>query len=64
MVLKNNKRKRNFTDMLNDVAKKLIFTENILKYRLDRILELTGKNPGYFEDFYLYVIYVLHKLIP
>ncbi len=50
--------------MSNDVAKKLIFAENILKYRLDRIRKLTGKPPGYFEDFYLYVIYVLHKLVP
>ena len=46
-----------------DVINKLYIHRNTLKYRLDRIQELTGKNPRVFEDlFYLYAEYVLHKL--
>ena len=42
---------------------KLFIHRNTLKYRLDKIQELTGKNPRSFQDlFYLYVLYVLYRL--
>ena len=46
-----------------EVIRKLYIHRNTLKYRLDRIQELTGQNPRSFQDlFYLYVLYVLYKL--
>lgn len=46
-----------------EVINKLYIHRNTLKYRLDRIQEITGKNPRVFEDlFYLYTAYILHKL--
>lgn len=46
-----------------EVINKLFIHRNTLKYRLDKIQELTGKNPRSFQDlFYLYVLYVLYKL--
>lgn len=46
-----------------EVIRKLFIHRNTLKYRLDRIQELTGKNPRNFQDlFYLYVQYVLYRL--
>lgn len=46
-----------------EVIRKLYIHRNTLKYRLDKVQELTGKNPRSFQDlFYLYVLYVLHRL--
>lgn len=46
-----------------EVIHKLFIHRNTLKYRLDKIQELTGKNPRSFQDlFYLYVLYVLYRL--
>ena len=46
-----------------EVINKLFIHRNTLKYRLDRIQEITGKNPRVFEElFYLYTAYILHKL--
>lgn len=46
-----------------EVIRKLFIHRNTLKYRLDKIQELTGKNPRSFQDlFYLYVQYVLYRL--
>ena len=48
----------NQTEAIN----RLFIHRNTMKYRLDRIQELTSKNPRVFHDlFYLYVAYVLHK---
>lgn len=47
----------------SEVIRKLFIHRNTLKYRLDKIQELTGKNPRSFQDlFYLYVQYVLYRL--
>lgn len=46
-----------------EVINKLYIHRNTLKYRLDRIQEVTGKNPRVFEElFYLYTAYILYKL--
>ncbi|MDO5349229.1 MAG: helix-turn-helix domain-containing protein [Lachnospiraceae bacterium] len=46
-----------------EVIRKLFIHRNTLKYRLDKIQELTGKNPRSFQDlFYLYVQYILYRL--
>ena len=46
-----------------EAINRLYIHRNTMKYRLDKIQELTTKNPRVFQDlFYLYVAYVLHKL--
>lgn len=46
-----------------DAVSRLYIHRNTLKYRLDRIQEMTGKNPRVFQDlFYLYTAYILYKL--
>lgn len=48
---------------LVEVADKLHVHRNTLKYRLDRIQELTGENPRNFRDlFHLYAVYIFYKL--
>lgn len=46
----------------SEAINRLYIHRNTMKYRLDKIQELTSKNPRLFHDlFYLYVAYVVHR---